>query len=97
MSTAAVVLKQNRIMRRFAEAGATSPATAMTPEEIGCRQGWIFRHMEAKGVFVSVGEGRFYLDELAAESFRRRRRNRVLIIALGAILLAFLAWLAMKH
>jgi len=42
MSGAAIVLKQNRLMQNFRVAGATSPATATTPEEIGCCQGWIF-------------------------------------------------------
>ena len=94
MSAAVVILKQNQLMRRFAEAGATTPATAKVPEDIRCRQNWIFRRMVARGVFVPVGNGRFYMDEDAAAEFKRRRRARLLwMLALVAVAMAlFLIW-----
>ena len=92
MSGAAVILKQNQLMRRFADAGATDPATAKVPEDIGCHQRWIFRRMVSRGVFVPVGDGRFYMDVGAADEFKRRRRKTALILV-GVVLLLFLFWL----
>ncbi|MCY2986450.1 MAG: hypothetical protein NTY19_01055 [Planctomycetota bacterium] len=78
MSAAVIIAKQNRLMRNFTAADATNPATAKSPEDIGCRQNWIFRRMVARGVFVPVGNGRFYMDVQAADEFKRRRRGRLL-------------------
>ena len=97
MSGAAIVLKQNRLMRTFRAAGATSPATATTPEDIGCRQGWIFRRMVERGVFIPAGNDKFYLDEEAARTFVQRRRLKALI-ALAVVVVVFLVvWLAAHH
>lgn len=94
MSAAVIILKQNQLMRRFAAAEATAPTTAKVPEDIGCRQSWIFRRMVSRGVFVPVGDGRFYMDEDAAAEFKRRRRARLLwMLALVAVAMAlFLIW-----
>jgi hypothetical protein len=92
MSGAAVILKQNQLMRRFADAGATDPATAKVPEDIGCRQRWIFRRMVSRGVFVPVGDGQFYMDVGAADEFKRRRRKTALILV-GLVLVLCLLWL----
>ncbi len=90
MSAAVIILKQNQLMRRFAAAEATAPTTAKVPEDIGCRQSWIFRRMVARGVFVPVGNGRFYMDVDAAAEFKRRRGARLLFwaIAVTVVLLA---------
>ncbi len=98
MSAAAVIIaRQRRYMRHYREAGATHPEAARSPEELGCRSGWIFRRLEDRGVFRSVGEGRFYLDEAAATAFVQNQRARALwtllvfIIVFGiAMLIKFL-------
>jgi hypothetical protein len=78
MSGAAVVAAQNKLMRRFREAGATSPPSACTPEDVGCRNSWIFRRMTARRVFVEAKPGRYYIDEMASGDFIRMRRARML-------------------
>jgi hypothetical protein len=93
MSAAVVILKQNKLMRRFASVGATNPATAKVPEDIGCRQRWIFRRMVSRGVFVPVGDGRFYMDIDAAAEFKRRRRARLLLWALALVAVAMAVFL----
>ncbi len=93
MSGAAIILQQNRLMRRFADAGATNPATAKVPEDIGCRRSWVFRRMVSRGVFAPVGDGRFFLDVEAADEFRRRRRRTALIFIGVVLLLLFFFWL----
>jgi hypothetical protein len=83
-------------MQRFADAGAISPKMAVMPEDIGCRQRWIFRGMVSRGVFVSIGDGRFYMDVEAAAEFKRRRRTRAIVfIAVALLVLAF--WLLVAN
>jgi hypothetical protein len=97
MSAAVIHLKQNRLMRNFRSAGATSPATARTPEEIGCRQGWIFRRMVARGVFIPAGNSKFYLDEEAARTFVQRRRLMVLLVVTVVLVLFLVVWISAHH
>ena len=52
MSAAAVIVaRQNKLIRRFWEAGATAPKFARSPEDLGCRNSWIFRRLVTRGVF----------------------------------------------
>ena len=98
MSAAVIILKQNKLMRRFAKAGATNSATAKVPEDIGCRQSWLFRRMVARGVFIPVGDGRFYMDVQAAEEFKRRRRARLLwTLAVVVVAVAMAFFLILGH
>jgi hypothetical protein len=97
MSAAVIHLKQNRLMRYFRAAGATSPATARTTKDIGCRQGWIFRRLVARGVFVPVGDGKFYMDEEEARDFVQRRRVKVLLIVAVALVFFLVVWIAANH
>lgn len=91
MSGAAILLAQNRYVRRFRDAGATSPAHAKTLGEIGCRDSWLLGRMMANGVFVRTGKGTYYMDEAVAEEYLRNRRNRVFVLA-GVLVVAFLIW-----
>ena len=88
MSGAVVVTLQNRLMQRFRDAKATAPQSAITLEDIGCQNSWVFRRMVARGVFIETGEGRYYMDEDAARRFVRRRW-RVMLIFLAVIVLLF--------
>jgi hypothetical protein len=96
MSAAAILHKQNRLMRKFAERHATSSASAEKLENLGCHQGWIFRRMVARGVFVPVGDGRFYMDENASREFIRRRRIRIAVFA-GIFAFLFVVWLVWHY
>jgi hypothetical protein len=87
MSGAAVVVMQNRYLRRFGEAGATDPARAVTLEELGCRSSFVFKRMVALGVFVPIDDNRYYMDQSAANAFiRRRRRIAMVFVAVMAVL-----------
>jgi len=87
----AVVVYQNRLMRRFRGAKATAPDSAKTLAEIGCRNSWIFRRMVAKGVFIETDEGRYYMDEDTARWFVKLRW-RTAFIFLAAVILLFVIW-----
>lgn len=80
---AVIAIRQNEYIRCFRRVSAISPDTAVHLNDIGCQQSWIFQRMTAGGVFVSTPDGRWYLDEVTAESFFRRRQ-RVAILALAA-------------
>lgn len=75
MSAAAIIVRQNRYINAFADAGATSPQRATSLEELGQRDSWIFRRMVASGVFVPEKENRFSLEEAAGAGFIERRRR----------------------
>ena len=92
MSGGAVVMHQNRLMRRFRDAGSTSPKSAVALADIGCRNSWVFRRMAARGVFVETGEGRFYMDEDAARLFVEARRRRMLTFLVVAVAIC-VVWL----
>jgi hypothetical protein len=96
MSAAAIIRKQNRLMRKFVEHHATSSATAEKLEDLDCRQGWIFRRMVARGVFVLVGDDRFYMDENASREFIRRRKIKIAVFT-GIFAISFLFWLAWHY
>ena len=81
MSAAAVIfLRRKRFIRRFREQGATSPDQAIPFADVGMRRSWIFDQMVSRGVFVSVGNERYYMNEQAAEEFLDAQRRRALVI-----------------
>lgn len=89
-SAAAVILiRQNKMVRRFREAQATDLEHAVALEALGERHSWLFDRMARHGVFLSAPGGRFYMDERAADEFFVQRRKRALFI-LGCLLLALL-------
>ena len=88
----AVVMHQNRLMRRFQDAEVTSPKSAKSLADMGCRNSWIFRRMVVRGVFVETGDGRFYMDENAAQVFVKMRRRRMLTFFVVAIVIC-VVWL----
>lgn len=95
MSSTAVVVaaSTNRIIRTFRRAGATSPQTAKTLEELGCRRSLPFRKLERRGVLVEVPDERYYLDEDAAEEFATYRRMIFLVsLAVAMVVIGILLY-----
>ena len=82
MTAASVVIRQNRYIRKFRQAGATSPETARTPAELGVRESWLFRRMADAGVFVDAGGGRYYLDAEETERYLDRRWMRLMVVTI---------------
>jgi len=86
MSGVAIIARQNRCMRAFEQAGATSPESARSLKQLELSRSPIFFLLVAHGVMIDVGSGRYYIDLAAAEEFRKRRRKRILIWVGGAVL-----------
>lgn len=96
MSAAAIVARRRRrILRQFRDAGAVDPKHAASLEALGVRWSWIFAKMADRGVFLPLDDGRYYLDELAAEAYLSHKR-RVALIGAGLTLAVFLAFWALK-
>ena len=82
MSAAAViVLRRKRLVRWFREAAATVPRQAVTLDQLGEQLSWIFDHRVRHGVFIEERDGRYFMNEQAAEQFLASRRRRALILA----------------
>lgn len=95
MSAAAIIMhRQRQFVRRFRDAGATSPATARSLDDLGMQTHWIFRRMAREGVFRSVHPDRWYLDASAWERFEQRQWQRlvtfIVVSAIAFILLLLL-------
>ena len=87
MSTAAVIIGiQNKIIRTFYSAGATSPKKATTREQLQLRHKFIFDGLVRKGVIVAVADNKFYLDVARAEEFKKQRRKTLLIVMFVVVL-----------
>jgi predicted nucleic acid-binding Zn ribbon protein len=83
MSAPAVILiKMNRYIRIFREAGATNPSQSIIPEEHGIRNSYIFKKLVRKGILIPVDDQRYYLDEVKEADDRKRRRTMVSILLL---------------
>lgn len=92
---AVIIIRQNQLIRSFREADAVDAENAVTLASLGKSETWIFRRMCDAGVFVAVGDGRYYLSAEGAEAFVARRWRRILVF-LGIFLALFLALIAVK-
>ena len=79
----AAQLSENQAMmqaiRRFAEAGASTPTTAKALSDVGCRESGAFRGLVARGVFIECEPGKYFVDEQRAVAFKQRRRKQAVI------------------
>jgi hypothetical protein len=87
--SAAALIRQKRAMQRFVQANATTREQAQRLQDLGVRPGWPIRRMIARGVFVPVGDDRFYLDVDAWARFRHRQ----LVIIWTTVGLILIVWL----
>jgi len=87
-AAAVILLKEKHIVVAFRQAGALSPAAAMTPAAIGVAERLAFLKLERRAVLKETGSGRFYLDEASWEALRRMRRRIALLLGLLVLALA---------
>jgi hypothetical protein len=79
----AVVVAERRMIEAFERAGATSAATALTPDEVGVETsslGW--RRLTNRAVIreTAPGSGRYYLDREVWQAVRRTRRRLLAVV-----------------
>ena len=84
----AVIVAERRMVEAFERAGATSAASALTPDEVGVDTwslGW--RRLTNRAVIreTAPGSGRYYLDREVWQAVRRTRM-RLLVIVVVVVL-----------
>jgi len=85
-----VILTQDRAIRAFRAAGATSPQSAKPFEEVGLKPTWVKRRLIARGVLLEAAPGAYYLDEERVTRFAARRRTvAIVILVIGVLLIPF--------
>ena len=96
-SVAAVLIaKERHIVAVYERAGATSPATAVTPASLGVDERLAFRKLVGHAVLRETTPGTYYVDEPSWRALRSLRRRLATVFLLTAILIAVLGWLGIK-
>jgi hypothetical protein len=91
---AAIIARQERdIVNGFRGVGATSPARARDPDELGVKYQTAFDRLTRAAVLRDAGDGRYYLDEPSWIALRDRRR-RVAIVMLVVMAAVFAVLIA---
>ena len=90
-AAAAVAIAERRMVEAFERAGATSVASARTPDEVGVETsslGW--RRLTNRAVVreAAPGSGRYYLDREVWQAVRRTRMRMLVVL----ILIVLGAW-----
>src|SRR5215207_4488791 len=93
------IARERRMVRKFAEAGAFSPDSARSLEQVGISEGRILRRLRERLVIRHTDGDRFYLDEEAWEALRKRRRRHasVAVVVALAVMLAVLLFSSTAH
>ncbi|MCL2342610.1 MAG: hypothetical protein FWC62_01745 [Firmicutes bacterium] len=83
------ILRVRMIINRFLWHGAISPETAKTPAEVGSFKaaGLMYSFLESRGILVSCGDGRYYVDTTQPYPFSRLRVVLAVLIIFIIILL----------
>lgn len=90
MAGAAVALirKERKVVRRFREAGATTPALARSLDEVGIKRGVGLRRLRERAVIREAAPERYYLDEEVWRTIKRqRRRQAIIVVVVVAVLI----------
>src|SRR5256885_8023450 len=86
-------MKERHIVYAFRDAAATSPDTAVVPEEIGVGRRLAFHRLRNRAVLREAQPDRFYLDEASWTALRALRQRMALGVAVLILGLAlFVLW-----
>ena len=83
----AVAAKRKRIYNLFRLAGATTASGAKSLQEIHVAESRMLHRLIRRGEIVATGQNRYYLDETAVQSGRRKR---ITIMVLGIVVIALI-------
>ena len=84
-----VIRKERKVVRRFQEAGATTPTQAKSLEDLGIKRGVGLRRLRERAAIREAAPERYYLDEGVWRTIQRQRKRQALIviIVVGALIL----------
>jgi hypothetical protein len=92
-----ILRKERQLVRHFREAGAISPSSAKSLDEVHVgHHGLALRRLRDRVAIREAQPDRFYLDEGVWEALGRTRR-RVSLAVLALIVLLFVGVLAVKR
>jgi hypothetical protein len=83
-----IIRRERDVVASYRGAGATSPETARSPEELDLSHRLAFDRLVRRAVLRDAGGGRYYLDEASWKATNGMRR-RFIIIALAILLVMF--------
>lgn len=86
-AAAAVAVAERRIVEAFEIAGATTPESARTPDEVGVGHGIGWRRLTHHAVIreTAPGSGLYYLDRGVWQAVRRRRMRLIAVLLLVVV------------
>jgi hypothetical protein len=85
---AVIIAKERRIVDSFRDAGATSPARAITTQQAGISENIGFTRLRDHEVIREANPGFFYLDEPVWLAVRRTRRRLAIALLMIAVFVA---------
>ncbi len=90
---AVIIRKERELVELFQSAGATTPATAKTLDEVGVERAWPLSRLRRRAIVREAAPGRFYVDEEVWVAMRGMRRRIVLMLIGLVALVGFLVWI----
>lgn len=95
-AAAAVIIKREKdLVEHFRRAGATTPQTAQSADELGVEDDNMIWRILVNGAVIRAGaDGAYYLDEPSWEALGRRRRRLAVIIAVALLAVAIAVFFA---
>lgn len=63
-ATPIAIIRRKAIIKRFINAGALTPSSAKTPEEVGSFKGLglIYSRLIKKGILIQIENNKYYVD-----------------------------------
>jgi len=93
-AVAIIIRKERELVEHFTEAGAVSPASAMSPSDLGVHERFAWIRLVERGVIREAATGRYYFDEPTWVALRQRRRRLALVLRILVIALAVASMIA---
>jgi len=89
MTAAAIIIRKEKdLVAQFRQARALTPETAQSPGSIGADDSGIaFRRLRDRAILREASVGRYYLDDLSWEAYRRARRRMAMVLLLLVVAL----------
>jgi hypothetical protein len=93
-AVAAVILRKEReLIDLFRDAGATTPATAKSLDDVGVMQAWPLSRLRRRAVVREAAPGKYYVDEEVWQAMRGLRQRLVLAVLAIFAVVSFAVWI----
>lgn len=90
---AVIIRKERELVELFQAAGATSPATAKSLDEVGVERAWPLSRLRRRAVVREAAPGRFYVDEEVWVAMRGMRQRIIVTLLAVVAIVGFLVWI----